>query len=115
MIVTHGSVEPIDFGGLKILDYTAQLDSQSSFAVITVPSGAVHAESWSNRSDKYYYVISGTVEFTLDGQVQVLSAGDFCLVPKGRRFSYLNRESREAQLVLVHTPSFNLNAEVFVG
>ena len=39
--------------------------------------------------------------------------GDFCFVLQGRHFSYLNRELKEAQLCLVHTPSFDLESEVF--
>ena len=113
MIVKQGTVDPIDFDGLRIMDYTSKLDSGSSFAVITVPPGTAHAESCSKRSDKYYYVMTGEVEFTLEGEQHVLSAGDFCFVLQGRHFSYLNRELKEAQLCLVHTPSFDLESEVF--
>ena len=114
MIVKQSSVDPIDFDGLQILDYTSKLDSRSSFAVITVPPGTAHAESWSKRSDKYYYVVTGKVAFTLDGEQHVLSAGDFCVVLQGQHFSYLNRELKEAQICLVHTPSFDLKSEVFM-
>ena len=114
MIVKKCSVDAIDFDGLQILDYTSKFDSRSSFAVITVPPGSAHAESWSKRSDKYYYVVTGKVEFTLDGQLHVLSAGDFCVVLQGQHFSYLNREMKEAQICLMHTPSFDLNSEVFM-
>lgn len=44
-----------------------------------------------------------------------MKAGDFCLVKRGRRFSYSNESSEVATLVLVHTPSFDLREEVFVG
>lgn len=114
MIVKQCSIDPIDFDGLKIIDYTSKLDSRSSFAVITIPPGAAHAESWSKRSDKYYYVVTGKVEFTLDGEQHVLSAGDFCVVLQGQHFSYLNPELKEAQICLVHTPSFDLSSEVFI-
>lgn len=114
MIVKRNSVDPIDFEGLQILDYTSKLDSRSSFAIITVPPWTDHAESWSKRSDKYYYVVTGRVEFTLDGQQQVLSAGDFCVVPQGQHFSYRNQESKEAQICLMHTPCFDINSEVFI-
>jgi mannose-6-phosphate isomerase-like protein (cupin superfamily) len=114
MIVKQCSVDTIDFDGLQIMDYTSKLDSRSSFAVITVPPGTAHAESWSKRSDKYYYVVIGRVEFTLDGQLQVLSEGDFCVVPQGQHFSYSNRESNEAKICLVHTPCFDLNSEMFM-
>ncbi len=115
MVITGDSVPPIDFGGLGIRDYTADLGTSSSFAVITVPPGTAHADSWSRRSDKYYYVATGTIEFTDSGQTHVLSAGDFCLVSQGERFSYRNRSEGAATLCLVHTPSFDLDSEVFEG
>jgi mannose-6-phosphate isomerase-like protein (cupin superfamily) len=114
MVVKRDSVDPIDFSGLSILDYTAGLDTGSSFAVITVPSCTSHAEAWSKRSDKYYYVAAGDVEFTLDGKIQVLSTGDFCVVLRGKHFSYRNPGPHEAKLHLVHTPSFDPDSEVFV-
>ncbi len=113
MVVTRDSVPPIDFDGLGIRDYTAGLETSSSFAVITVPPGVAHADSWSRRSDKYYYVVTGTIEFTDSGQTHVLSAGDFCLVSQGGRFSYRNQSESPASLCLFHTPSFDLDSEVF--
>ncbi len=65
------------------------------------------------RSDKYYLVTAGSVRFVLEDQIADLDAGDFCLVPQGKRFSYSNVGSSLAVLALVHTPSFELNAEVF--
>jgi mannose-6-phosphate isomerase-like protein (cupin superfamily) len=106
-------VAPIDFDGLAIRDYTAGQGTSSSFAVISVPSGGVHATAWSRRSDKYYYVVSGTVEFVEQGEAHELSAGDFCLVPRGERFSYRNSSEAPATLCLFHTPSFDLGQEVF--
>ena len=114
MIVTRSSLEPIDFAGLRIFDYTAGRDLGSSLAVIEVPPGATHAVSWSKRSDKYYLVTAGELRFVLDGEARMLGAGDFCFVPRGRRFSYANEGAGVATLVLVHTPSFDLDAEVFV-
>jgi mannose-6-phosphate isomerase-like protein (cupin superfamily) len=87
----------------------------SSLAVIEVPSGGCHAEAWSRRSDKYYLVLSGEVELVLDGESRTLGTGDFCYVKQGRRFSYANKAANVATLVLVHTPSFDLHEEVFVG
>lgn len=113
MLIRKESVTPIDFSGLGIRDYTAGLETSSSFAVITVPPYVAHAASWSRRSDKFYYVVAGTIEFTDSGQTHVLSAGDFCVVPKGVRFSYENRGDAPATVCLFHTPSFNLDSEVF--
>ena len=115
MFVAGKSLTPIDFGGLQILDYTAGHDLSSSLAVIDVPSGARHVEAWSQRSDKYYLVVAGSIVFILDGLQAELAAGDFCSVPKGSRFSYSNPAMTPAKLVLVHTPNFDLGSEVLVG
>ena len=113
MIIKHEEVKPLEFDKLKIIDYTAGQDNSSSFAEITVPAGIRHKLSWSNRSDKYYYVNRGNVNFTVNGESKDLSPGDVCIIPKGNRFSYANIGSNDAILILVHTPSFKLDCEVF--
>jgi quercetin dioxygenase-like cupin family protein len=115
MVLSRSAVSPVDFNGLRIFDYTAGRASGSSVAAIEVEPGARHAEAWSRRSDKYYLVTSGEIRFTLDSELHVLKAGDFAFVKRGQRFSYLNQSSELATLVLVHTPSFDLSEEVFVG
>jgi len=113
MIIKRGEVLPFDFDGLEIRDYTAAENLSSSFAVIDVQPGVIHRVSWSRRSDKYYYVVSGTVEFLDSDRTQVLSEGDFCLVRQGDRFSYRNAGAEPARLCLFHTPSFDLDSEEF--
>ena len=115
MHVARRTVTALAFDGLRIYDYTAGQALSSSIAIIEVPSGGRHAEAWSRRSDKYYLVLSGEIELVLDGESRLLEAGDFCYVKKGRRFSYANKTANVATLVLVHTPSFDLREEVFVG
>ena len=114
MIVERDSVKTIDFHGLKILDYTAGRDTTSSFAVIHVSSGRHHPKAWSKRSTKYYYINSGTVEFSIDGEKYVLGSGDFCIVPIGKHFSYRNTSGEPAVLHLIHTPGFDIESEVFL-
>lgn len=114
MIVRKHDVAPIDFDGLAIHDYTAGWDTSASLAVIHVPPGARHAEAWSRRSDKYYYILAGRLSFVLDGEAYQFEAGDFCLVRQGIRFSYENRTAESTSLLLLHAPSFDLGAEEFV-
>ena len=113
MIIRQAAVTPFDFDGLAIRDYTAGHRTTSSFAAITVPPGSVHAEAWSRRSDKYYYVATGDIEFLSSGELHALSSGDFCLVPQGEHFSYRNVSETSATLLLFHTPSFDADSEVF--
>ena len=113
VFIKQNEIKPIEFDGLQIFDYTANQDTQSSFAEITVPSGISHKISWSKRSDKTYYVIQGKVDFSIGEEQKQLSSGDVCIIPKGIRFSYINQGTEEAKLILVHTPSFQLESEVF--
>ena len=52
------------------------------------------------------------VRFSVGREDYDLMPGDFCLVRQGERFSYVNLSSESATLLLVHTPSFDLGAEV---
>jgi 3-isopropylmalate/(R)-2-methylmalate dehydratase small subunit len=112
-VVRRASVTPVDFDGLSILDYTAGGANSSSVAQITVPAGGKHRRAWSKRSDKYYAVTSGEVRFEVDDGSFILASGDLCIIRKGSRFSYCNTGDRPATMLLVHTPYFNLEFEVF--
>ena len=114
MVIKHDSVESFDFDGLEIFDYTANKDTGSSLAVVRIPPGGRHREAWSKRSDKYYYVLAGKVRFVVDESRCDLETGDFCLVSRGQRFSYENETDETSSLLLVHSPSLDLEAEIFV-
>jgi mannose-6-phosphate isomerase-like protein (cupin superfamily) len=115
MLVRNDSLEPIEFDGLRIFDYTAGTECSSSLALIHVPPGAAHKEARSRRSDKYYLVVEGEIRFTLQDEETVLRPRDFCLVEQGKRFAYRNDGTAPATLVLVHTPPFDLASEVFIS
>jgi mannose-6-phosphate isomerase-like protein (cupin superfamily) len=115
MIIKENEVEQFDFDGLTIADYTAKLNENSSFAIISVLPQISHKLSWSKRSDKYYYVIAGEISFTLNGREYALSSGDLCIVKKGEKFRYKNNSREIVKMILVHTPNFKLDQEVFEG
>jgi mannose-6-phosphate isomerase-like protein (cupin superfamily) len=105
-------LEPFDFEGLRITDYTAGRGLSSSLAEISVPPGVRHRTAWSKRSDKYYLVLEGSLDFIVAGEPVQLDSGDCCVIRQGTRFSYRNASDETARLLLVHTPSFELDAEV---
>jgi len=107
------SLAPIDFEGLKIFDYTAEKEISSSLAEIIVPPGGKHKRAFSKKSDKYYYIVSGQIQFTVDDEIYDLSAGDVCIIAKGQHFCYKNGSDEQAKLILIHTPRFDMGAEVF--
>ena len=114
MFIRTAAIDGFDFEGLWIRDYTVGLDVQSSFAGIVAPPGSRHRPAHSRRSDKLYYVLEGTVSFKIGGGTATLSAGDLAIVPRGTVFSYKAHEER-ARLLLVHTPPFAAEDEVFQG
>lgn len=113
MTIRRADVQPFDFDGIEIRDYTPDARGSSSFAEILVPAGATHARAWSRRSDKYYYVVRGDLRFVVDTKTFDLTTGDVCIVPQGVPFSYENRSNHEGLIILVHTPDFDLEQEVF--
>ena len=113
MLIRQEDIKAINFEGLLIHDFTAGQSTNASFAMIEVPAGVRHREAWSKRSDKYYYIVSGELCFTLDGVEHLLAKGSFFLVAQGQKFSYQNRSANPVQLILVHVPTFDLESEMF--
>ena len=113
MKIERSALEAFDFEGLQITDYTAGRGLSSSIAEISVPPGVRHRTAWSKRSDKYYLVLEGRLDSVVSGEALTLEAGDCCIIRRGTRFSYRNASSAAARVLLVHTPSFDLAAEVF--
>ena len=113
MKIGKDSIDRIDFEGLQIIDYTSGRDTSSSIAEITISSGIKHRKAYSKRSDKYYYMVSGHIQFDVEGESYDLFPGDVCVILKDQKFSYKNDSGEPAKLILVHTPSFDLESEVF--
>jgi mannose-6-phosphate isomerase-like protein (cupin superfamily) len=114
MIKRLKDVEPMQFEGLTIFDYTAGSNGSSSFAVVEVPVGVSHRLARSKRSDKRYFVAEGQFHFRIGDQQDSLTKGDYCLVQAGTPFSYRNAGDQPGQLILVHTPFFRMEDEEFL-
>lgn len=108
-------MEPLEFEGLQIRDYTSSVDCSSSLAVVVVPSNGSHPPACSERSDKYYLVVEGAVSFTVGNYRAILEELDACLVRRGEVFSYRNHTRKTARLVLLHTPPYDHRFEKFIG
>jgi len=113
MIIKGTGVEHFDFDGLRIADYTAKFNGNSSFATISVLPQISHKLSWSRRSSKYYYIVTGEIIFTVNDKEHVLSSGDLCVIKKGEKFKYKNNSNEIVKMILVHTPNFKLDQEIF--
>ncbi|MBN1995519.1 MAG: DUF952 domain-containing protein [Anaerolineae bacterium] len=111
MILKTDATPPHEWEGLTIRDFTAGQNTSSSVARIQVPPGARHVRAWSTRSDKFYYLISGQLHFLLDDDIHLLVEGDVGLVQQGHKFAYVNKTNIPVELLLLHTPAFEREAE----
>lgn len=111
----RSDVEPFAFGDLQIWDYKARCEGSASVALVQIKPGASHGQARSTRSDKYYYVLGGLVEFDVGEIIYWLTQGDLLVVPRGEWFDYRNHGPELATLLLVHIPPFRLDAEEFAS
>jgi mannose-6-phosphate isomerase-like protein (cupin superfamily) len=114
MVIRGVSVEAFDFDGLEIRDYTAGRSGEASLAEVRVAPGACHRRAFSRRSAKLYVLVEGELSITIGDRADVLRNGDAAVVAVGTEFSYANETEADARLLLVHTPAFALEDEVFV-
>ena len=113
--IAKGKPVPFDFHGLKITDFGPPQSDSASLAVIDVPPGAKHPKARSTKSDKFYFCLEGPVSFVVEKQEVSLQTSDLLVISKGEWFSYSNPADKQAKLLLVHVPPFDLNAEVIEG
>jgi mannose-6-phosphate isomerase-like protein (cupin superfamily) len=113
MLIRENEAKQFDFDGLKMTDYTGGLDEGSSFAIVGVLPQVGHKISWSKRSDKYYYILTGKINFTVNDKDFSLLKGDLLIIKKGEKFKYQNNSSEIVKMILVHTPGIKLDQEVF--
>ncbi len=109
--IRRSDVEPFAFGDLQIWDYKPHCEASTSVALVQIKPGTAHGKARSTRSDKYYYVLSGLVEFEVGEIAYWLTQGDLMIIPRGAWFNYRNSAAEPATLLLMHTPCFRLEDE----
>ena len=62
---------------------------------------------------KIYFCLQGAVSFRIEGQDVALVNQDLLLIPKNEWFDYRNDQAETARLLLIHIPSFEIEAEEF--
>ncbi|MCL6430392.1 MAG: cupin domain-containing protein [Anaerolineae bacterium] len=113
--IRRGDAQPFAFGDLQIWRYDPGRGAGSSVALVQVKPGGVHGRARSTRSEQYCYVLSGLVEFEVGQITYWLTQGDLLIVPRGEWYDYRNTGPEVASLLVIHTPSFRLEAEQFAA
>ncbi|MCC6428864.1 MAG: cupin domain-containing protein [Phycisphaerales bacterium] len=87
------------------------------FEAITPPGVGPPLHSH-EREDEYFYIIEGTVKFSVNGQIHVGSAGTFLLAPRGSIHTFMNAGPKPSRMLIWVTPAgleqpFRENAALF--
>lgn len=70
-----------------------------------------HGKVKTTISDRVYFVIDGTGDFDLDGEIFTIGKTDVIIVPKNTPYNF-KATSEILKLFLVHSPTFESGAEI---
>ena len=55
--------------------------------------------------DELFYIVEGSIEFTMGGATRTVGAGESVFVPRGAEHAYVNGGSEPCRMLAVYTPS----------
>jgi glyoxylate utilization-related uncharacterized protein len=55
--------------------------------------------------DELFYVIEGSISFTMGDVTRPIGPGDWAFVPRGTKHTYVNTSETDARMIAVYTPS----------
>lgn len=96
---------PYQFADLWLRELSPDAMQSGSIAEIVVPIGVQRPSRVSQKIDRVYVVLTGAVEFTVDGRSEILSAGDVIHIAQGEQYGFLNGGQEEARLLLFRSPA----------
>jgi quercetin dioxygenase-like cupin family protein len=111
VVMKQGEGETLSVLGaqVKFLCPGDKTDRAWSLMEVVLPMGAgppLHDHAW----DEAYYVTQGQVHFHLDGQEQVIKAGEFLYAPGGTLHGFQGASEEPAHMLIIDTPA---HAEAF--
>jgi quercetin dioxygenase-like cupin family protein len=106
VVVKGGAAEALRVMGaeVKFLCTADKTDRSWSLMEVTLPLHAgppPHRHPW----DEAYYVIAGSVRFTLDGRERTLDAGDFAYAPGGTVHGFQGASTDSARVLIFDAPA----------
>ena len=82
-------------------------NSNISIAHMVAPSGWSEPHQ-SPDFDEFTLIIKGKKQFEIDGEIQVLEAGQSILIQKGARVRYSNPFDSECEYIAICLPAFSM-------
>jgi len=101
---------PHEWRGISIRDLTPDGgDWQGSLVEVDVPAGIQHPRARSTRCETFYYGLSGSVDFEVEGERLVLTPGDLLAIQPNEWYSY-RTSAGAARLLSFNVPPYDPNA-----
>ena len=82
-------------------------NSNISIAHMVAPSGWIEPHQ-SPDFDEFTLIIKGKKQFEIDGEIEVLEAGQSILIQKGARVRYSNPFDAECEYIAICLPAFSM-------
>ena len=106
VVTKHGQAEELKCMGaaVRFLCGAAKTDRGWSLMEVDVPrrmGPPPHDHPW----DEAYYVLEGEVRFTINGQEQLVRAGDFLYAPGGTVHGFQGASEKAARMLIFDAPA----------
>jgi len=110
---TLNNAKKFEWPGLKGWAYNSQEDFANASAAYFEVTGS-HGKVKSTKSDRVYFVVEGSGEFTINDEIIPVEKSDVIIVPKNTHYNY-KATNGTLKLYLVHTPAFDPESDVKLG
>ena len=95
---------PFEFGDFVVRELSPEAFTLGSVAEIIVPIGAERDARVSEKTHRMYTVVTGDIEFRVEGQTVRCGPGDTIHIASGEEYGFHNGGYEEGRLLLVRVP-----------
>lgn len=105
-VIAPKSDDAIDNGivSMNMLLEPGRAEGFAVFVSTFPPLGGGPPQHHHDSYDEAFYVLSGEMEFRVDGQTERVPAGSMAWVPRGATHSFRNPSTESAQMLVMTTP-----------
>ncbi len=103
---TVNEPEVLEWIGSKFRSVLSTADCEGRYAIVEIvsapntgPPRHIHQEE-----DELFYVLSGVLEFWIEGETIIKSAGQTAFVPRGTDHTYRVASDQPARFLTIHSP-----------
>lgn len=100
---------PKTFNKVKIIEYLTK-EKFEGLGIVVVELDGENDKVMNEKSDMFYYILSGKGEFLINNEIFFVSQGDLIYIPKNT----LYRDKGKIKMLSISLPAFDDNSCKFV-